>query len=67
MPEKIKETPIIFERKILSTRTSNYIIIPKVLIKSTGLKTGDYVNMQKDRGKHGEFIAFWKKKKQEKN
>ena len=45
------------------------IIIPAELAQYVGLKEGDSIVMQDDKGKHGKFVSFWssEQKTQEKD
>lgn len=53
--------PITFETKVINIGGSKYISIPPELIKFLKLDNGVELNIAAQRGKHGKYIAFWRK------
>lgn len=50
-----------FERNVIQYGNSVGITIPVDLAKYLGLKPNDSIIIKDDIGKHGKFIAIWKK------
>ena len=48
-------------RKIIDIGGSQGLILPLYICDHLGIKTGEEVIVQDDEGKHGRFIAIWKK------
>ena len=57
MEEQVK-----FEKNVVATGQSHAITIPQELMVFLGLEKGDTVFVVGDTGKHGNFLAVWKKK-----
>ena len=53
---------MIYEREIKEIGGSAMLIIPTDLAKYLGLAPGEKVCIQDDEGKHGRFVAVWRKK-----
>jgi len=51
-----------FERQLTEVGGSIMLVIPADLCKYLDLKPRDTVIVKEDKGKHGAFISFWKKK-----
>jgi len=59
---KIKKVSCMeFERKLLKLGDSTGLVLPPDLIKYMELKVEDIIVIKDDIGKHGKFVAFWKK------
>ena len=52
------------EQKVQKIGGSLMIIIPQLYCEHLGIKDGDFVKIMDDKGKHGKFIAIWKKKEE---
>lgn len=50
-----------FERKVMKMGDSCVIAIPTQLMEYAGISQGDQIEITGDNGKHGNFLAFWKK------
>jgi len=52
-----------YEQKIIGLgNTSEGILIPKIYRDYLKIKKNDTVIIEEDSGKHGKFLAIWKKK-----
>ena len=50
-----------YEKKLIEVGGSYGLILPLDLLNYLGIKVGDTVVIQDDKGKHGVFISMWKK------
>jgi len=48
-----------WKKKVFKNGNSLAVIIPAELAQYVGLKEGDSIVMQDDKGKHGKFVSFW--------
>lgn len=49
------------EQKMAKIGGSLMIIIPQLYCEHLGVKEGDIITIKDDEGKHGKFMAIWKK------
>ena len=49
------------ELKMQKVGGSLMIVVPQLYCEHLGVKEGDLITVQDDEGKHGKFIAIWKK------
>jgi len=52
------------EIKIQKIGGSLMIIVPQLYCEHLGITEGDIIKVMDDKGKHGKFIAIWKKKEE---
>jgi len=52
-----------FERKVVKIGDSTGFIIPPDLLKYMEISVNDTLIIKDDKGKHGKFVAFWKKER----
>lgn len=50
-----------YEKKVVEIGGSQGVILPLDLLIYLGIKVGDTIIIQDDKGKHGDFISLWKK------
>ena len=53
------------EIKIQKIGGSLMIIVPQLYCEHLGITEGDIIKVMDDKGKHGKFIAIWKKKEEQ--
>jgi len=51
------------ERRIIKVGDSTGFIIPPDLLKHMEINIDDMIIIKDDEGKHGKFVAFWKKER----
>lgn len=53
--------PITFATRVISIGGSKYISIPPELVEFLNLDNNVELNIAAQKGKHGKYIAFWRK------
>ena len=51
-------------RKLIDVGGSQGIILPLFICEHLGIKVGEEVELQDEKGKHGNYISLWKKKEE---
>lgn len=64
MAKKLELTgdPSLVRRKIIQMGNAEGVTLPETALNFLGVQLGDDVEMNAYDGKHGKFVAIWKKK-----